>query len=942
MKQKANLIRFIQVWGIVLIIGIGSCVVLFDTVCAYRDFHIRSMQMRTKYITRQKKIIKQEVRRAVDMIEGRTGQSRKLTRGKLKSRVYEACSVAGNIYQHNKAYRTGNQIKHMIADALGPVRFGHSGYYFITDFNAKSVLFPDNFVFKEKENFFNARDSQGKYIIRDMIKLVKRSGEGFYEYYLSKSGKNRDDFHEIIFVKLFKPYNWLIGACLLVKDVENQIKMNLLKDISGIRFGREGYIFINRFNGDALVSNGMLLSGHRKLWEAFNKDSRTIKNIFKKELNAALKPHGGYIYYSWIKLTNSEQKSQKASFIYGISDLKWIVGAGVYLDDVEKDISTMQARLNEAVKTKLIYFFFFTVGIVGFFLFLFGVFTRKLKNDFNVFISFFEKASTSDETINRELIEFEELDRMAGYANDMLIDIAKSRRELVHEKEQLFVTIRSIGDGVITTDRAGRVVLMNRVAERLTGWKSQDAGGRFLRDVFNIVNSITRKKAKNPVDRVLSDGTITKLANHTILISKNGREYQIADSAAPIKDSRGEVMGVVFVFRDVTGEYRMHEELQKMQKLKSIGLLAGGIAHDFNNIMMGLFGNISIVKTRLGKDHPEFKFLKRAESSMERATGLTKQLLTFAKGGKPVLEKVVMDVFVEDTVMFDLSGSNVKPVFDIQKDLYMAKIDRGQIQQVLSNITINAVHAMPDGGNLYVKMENIDISEAMISEFMFGDMEQGKYIKIIIRDEGCGIKKTHLDMIFDPYFTTKGAGNGLGLAVVYSIIKKHRGHISVDSEQDKGTAFTFYLPACVPESITGNENNEEMVLPGKRDNAKILIMDDDEAIRMVAGEMLEAIGFSSDTAADGVKAIMLYKDAMEHGKTFDAVIMDLTIPGGMGGKKAIREILKIDANARVIVSSGYADDPVMANYSEYGFKGIIRKPYTLQNLRAVLENVLKK
>ncbi len=943
MKAKTNLIRFIQLWGIILIIGIGSSIIAFDLICAYHYFNSRSTYMRAKYISRQKQMIKQEVKQVVDIINHKTAQSRKLAKEKLKSRVYEAYSIAKSIYLHNKARVAKSEIEQIIVNALRPINFANHGYYFISDLNGRPVLFPGRpeLVGTDLSNY---QDSCGQYITKDMIKIVKKFREGFYEYHWTKPGVKGNSFDKIAFIKLFEPYNWLIGAGLYVEDIENQIKSDLLNDISRIRFGREGYIFINRFNGDALISNGRVFYGKRKLWDIFNKNSAKIKNIFSKELHAAMKPNGDYIYYSFIKLTNSNFASPKTSFIYGIPGLRWIVGAGVYLDDVEHEIDIMQSQLGSTIKTRLLYFFLITGCIISFFLFLFNMFTRRLKNDFNLFISFFDRARAYDETINRDLIEFEELDCMAGYANDMIKDRIKSRQALLQEKERLFVTIRSIGDGVITTNRSGKVVLMNRVAEELTGWNAKDAENRALTEVFNIVNSITRKKARNPVNRVLTDGKIANLANHTILISKQGREYQIADSAAPIKNSSREIIGVVLVFRDVTEDYRMQEELQKMQKLKSVGILAGGIAHDFNNIMTGLFGNISIVKTKLGRSHPEFKFLEKAESSMGRAIRLTKQLLTFAKGGKPVLEEVAVDALVKETVIFDLSGSNVKPVFDIAGDLCMAKIDKGQIQQVLSNLTINATQAMPKGGRLYITMRNVTLSKPAISEFMAEYMEEGKYIKIVIRDEGCGIEKGHLDMIFDPYFTTRGTGNGLGLAIAYSIIKKHGGYISVSSEFGKGSSFTFYLPAC---DTCGSEQRPavkkiaESSLMSKK-IAKILIMDDDEAIRMVAGEMLEAIGFSSEPAADGIEAIKLYAKALENGEPFDVILMDLTIPGGMGGEKAVREILSLDPQARVIVSSGYADDPVLANYEEYGFKAIIIKPYTINSLKSVLEDILKE
>ncbi len=379
---------------------------------------------------------------------------------------------------------------------------------------------------------------------------------------------------------------------------------------------------------------------------------------------------------------------------------------------------------------------------------------------------------------------------------------------------------------------------------------------------------------------------------------------------------------------------QMEQELQKMQRLESIGTLAGGIAHDFNNILMGLFGNIALAKETLAKDHPGFKPLEDAGNAMNRAIRLTRQLLTFAKGGAPVKENINLGSLLEEIVQFDLAGSNVKVIFKKAQNLWVTKADKGQLQQVFSNLTINANQAMPDGGHLYITLENIDIPEESLP-----NLTPGEYIKITVRDEGTGIGKQHLDRIFDPYFTTKQTGNGLGLATVYSIIKKHGGGISVDSQLGRGTTFTLYFRASklstVPEPARQLQEH-----PNHKQAASILVMDDEEMVREVTTQMLKKMGFTVETASDGKQAMEMYKQAMETGNAFDALIMDLTIPGGMGGKKTLENILKIDPKAKAIVSSGYADDPVMANYTQYGFKGIAAKPYTMNHLQKVVDRVL--
>ncbi len=417
---------------------------------------------------------------------------------------------------------------------------------------------------------------------------------------------------------------------------------------------------------------------------------------------------------------------------------------------------------------------------------------------------------------------------------------------------------------------------------------------------------------------------------------KDGAIITVLNNSRPLTDREGTIVGMLSTLIDITERKRAAADLQKMQKLQSVGTLAGGIAHDFNNIMMGLFGNVSMAKDELGKDHPGYASLAEAEKSMSRAVRLTQQLLTFAKGGDPVKADVSLGALVEEVAHFDLSGSPVKLVYQQAEDLWLADVDQGQIQQVVSNLTINARQAMPEGGHLYITLENAAIPAADIT-----GLPPGKYVRVCVRDEGTGIEPKHLDRIFDPYFTTKQTGSGLGLATAYSIIKRHGGHIGVVSALGQGTTFTLYLPASAspPQAET---TPSAAACPSPARPANILVMDDEKMIRDIVTKMLLRCGFSVATAPGGREAIAMYQQARAAGAPFDVVIMDLTIPGGIGGKEAIKDILALDPQARVIVSSGYADDPVMANYADYGFKGVAAKPYTLGNLQKVLRQALQQ
>ncbi len=514
---------------------------------------------------------------------------------------------------------------------------------------------------------------------------------------------------------------------------------------------------------------------------------------------------------------------------------------------------------------------------------------------------------------------------------------SEMERNLREQKEWFYTTLKSIGDAVIATNNKGKIIFMNPMAERLTGWKQEEALGWPLERVFNIVNEDTGEPIENPVRKVIERGTIVGLGNHTMLISKKGKKIPIDDSASPIKDDQGNLLGIVLIFRDVTQRRKIEQEFLKRSKLEAIGFLAGGIAHDFNNILTAILGNIELAKMETTPEDKLFKRLLTIEKAVFQAKQIAQQMLAFSKGGLPIKKTCSIEKILKDTATLCLSGSDIKLEFCCASDLWLVEIDEGQIAQVINNLIINSIQAMTHGGTLRIKARNIVISEPMRHENNL-PLEPGKYVKISIQDQGEGIPKEHLDKIFDPFFTTKPGGSGLGLAVVYFVIKNHNGYITVESEVGKGTTFHIYLPASKRATLDEREKSEK-VIKGK---GRILLMDDEEIIREVVGELLTQLGYEPDFAKDGQEAIEKYIQAQREGKPFKAVIMDLTIPGGMGGKEALQKLLKIDPEIKVIVSSGYSDDPIMTNYKQHGFKGVIAKPYRLTELSKTLNQLLKE
>ena len=516
-------------------------------------------------------------------------------------------------------------------------------------------------------------------------------------------------------------------------------------------------------------------------------------------------------------------------------------------------------------------------------------------------------------------------------ARDMT-EIRQAEEAIAAEKERLAVTLRSIGDGVITTDIHGNIVTMNKVAEKLTGWPQSEAHNRPLAEVFSIINEITRKPCENPVELVLSSGEVVELANHTLLVSRDGKGRLISDSGAPIKDRNSVTIGVVLVFRDMTEKQLLQDAMQRSEKLDSLGVLAGGIAHDFNNLLAGIFGYIDMARHASQADTPAAKYLDKASLVFNRAKDLTQRLLTFSKGGAPVLKTGQLGPLVKESAAFALSGSKISCEYHIANDLWPCDFDENQIAQVVDNIVINAQQAMPMGGTIMLSANNVVLK----NEDAPG-LRGGNFVKVSVADTGVGIPRGLLKRIFDPFFTTKQKGSGLGLATCYSIVEKHQGRIEVESEPGKGSVFHVLLPASHKETASGDSRSAQT----HKGNGAILVMDDEEFMREIIGTMLKEMGYAVLEARNGEEALRLCVDAHKKGTAISAAVLDLTIPGGMGGKETIVEMRKICPDMPVFASSGFSEDPVMSNPADYGFTASIRKPYRKDELAEVLNRNMK-
>ena len=507
-------------------------------------------------------------------------------------------------------------------------------------------------------------------------------------------------------------------------------------------------------------------------------------------------------------------------------------------------------------------------------------------------------------------------------------DITERKRaeEALRDSEQLHKTIVDHARDVIyTISKDTTLTSLSPAFETVTGWSRSEWIGRKIEE---IVHPEDWPLVVEMGIRLFSG---EKPPIHEVRIRTKPSGYVTAEFSIAERIENGEVVGLIGIGRDITERKRMEVELQKAQKLESLGVLAGGIAHDFNNMLTPILANISIAKTFGDFDDGIAEALTDAEEACLRAKGLTQQLLAFSRGGVPVKKRAPLSRLLMDEVRFASSGSSVRWEYSIPEDLWWVEMDQGQIGQVIRNLIINADQAMPGGGTARIEAAN-----ATVGPKDRLPLKEGEYVRITVSDRGVGIPVKHLPRIFDPFYSTKDKGSGLGLSISHTIIKGHHGTIHVESEVGTGTAFHIYLPAS--ERDTAVEEKEwTKTLRGE---GRILLIDDDRGVRRSAQEMLRRLGYHAESAQDVKEGLELYRRAREVGRPFRTVIMDLTIPGDMGGREAIKRLREVDQGAKIIVSSGYSDDPLMAGFSEYGFRAALRKPYNIQELAEVVHKVV--
>ncbi|MFZ0050288.1 MAG: ATP-binding protein [Desulfobaccales bacterium] len=541
-----------------------------------------------------------------------------------------------------------------------------------------------------------------------------------------------------------------------------------------------------------------------------------------------------------------------------------------------------------------------------------------------------------EEALNKAYAELEErvqerTAELTASNSALMVEIAerKQAEEALQQSEETYRSLVQTIPAVVFKGYVDwSVDFFDEKIEEITGYKKEEFDSRrmkwsdvILPEDFQNAKNVFRQALKTKKSYIREYRITDKEGNH-LWVQERGRLICNKDNNIEY------INGVLF---NITEMKKIEEDRLMFSKIESLGLLAGGIAHDFNNILTVILGNIGLALLYSKIEPKAQDRLAQAEQACQRAQALSRQLLTFAKGGTPIKKIVSIANLVKESAILALSGSKSRLEVSITNDLWSVEADEAQINQVISNLLINADQAMPKGGVIKIKAEN-----SLVEAESNLPVSKGKYVKFAIADQGIGISPKYLDQIFAPYFSTKQKGSGLGLATAYSIIKNHSGHIQVESQMGVGTTFYIYLPAT-DKRVSADEPETGKPTMGQ---GKVLVMDDEEMVREVLGGMLSRLGYEADFASDGSQAIEKFVQAKEANQAFDTVILDLTIPGGMGGKEAIQGLLKIDPQVKAIVSSGYSDDPIMADFRKYGVSEVIAKPYRVSELSKILQRVI--
>ena len=926
MKTKYGITETFLYSMVILAVVSVSLVGCFWIMNEYEKFKKEEIALREEYVESQKSLIKHETGQVIDYVGFKISQAETRLKQTIRNRTHEAYDIALNLYNQHRATRSPAELKKIITDALRPIRYNNQrGYYFITRLDGVEVLFADR-PEMEGKNLIDLQDTQGKFVIRDMIAITRESGEGFYHYSWTKPNQAGQDFPKIAFIKHFEPFDWLIGTGEYLDDVLNDIQQEILTRIEKIAFGEDGYIFAVQWNGLSLVEPQ---KGKNMIDIT---DANGVKIV--QELIKAAKSGGGYVSYVMPKF-DRDTAYNKLSYTRPIPEWQWLVGAGVNMDKIETVIAQKRALLRERVKSDIFKIISILFAVLLFVLLIVKLISNRNKKNFNLFAAFFSKAATESVKLESEKFHFKEFETLAEAANRMIIERNEAETALRQSERNYRQLVQSANSIIMRMDTAGRVIFFNQYAQNFFGYSAADILGK------NVIGTIVPPKDRTGFDlkQMIDDiGTHPEryVSNENENIRRNGERVRVAWMNKAIYDDESNVREILCVGIDVTQKWQLEKRLAQAQKMEAIGTLAGGIAHDFNNILSAIMGYTELSLIDIPPDSAVRNNLKQVLKAGGRAKELVQQILTYSRQRENEMQPVKINLIVNEALKLLRASlpSTIQINHNITSNLAVLS-DPTNIHQVIMNLCTNAGHAMQENGGLL----EVSLSDVTLDADFFKDhpgLNPGKFVRLTVSDTGHGMSPDIIDRIFDPFFSTKkkGEGTGMGLSVVHGIVKSHGGTLTVDSTPGQGSVFNAFFPAIESEWAPDNDHADLMVT-----GTETILFVDDEAFQAdIAKQMLSRLGYRLTTCTSSVEALELFRQSPEK---FDLVITDMTMPQ-MTGDVLARELISIRPDIPIIVCTGYSDriDTDMAN--EIGIRELLMKPVVMKDIAQCIRRALEK
>jgi PAS domain S-box-containing protein len=891
---------------------------------AYDRFKREEATIREEYMDSQKSLIKQETDKVIDYIQFKTSQAETRLKQTIRNRTNEAYAIALNLYDQNRATRTPEELKELIKQALRPIRYNNQrGYYFITRLDGVEVLFADR-PEMEGLNLIDMQDTRGRYVIRDMIDIIRQSGEGYYRYTWSRPNETGRDYPKIAYIKHFEPFDWLIGTGEYLNDVVNDIQQEVLARIENIQFGNDGYIFAGQWDGLSLVAPA---KGKNMIDVT---DVNGVKIV--QELIKTARSGGGYVSYVMPKL-EKDITYKKLSYTTGIPEWEWYVGAGTNVEEIETLISQKRAALQKRVRSDIYQILSILFAILLFVLLIVKLVSNRNKKNFKLFTTFFSKAATKSAKIDAANLHFKEFETLASSANRMIDQRNQAEAALRNSERKYRELVENANSIILRMDTEGRVIFFNTCAQNFFGFSEAEILGK------NVIGTIVppKDRAGNDLRQMIKDigNNPERYASHeNENVRKNGERVQVAWVNKAIFDDDARVREILCVGIDVTDKWQLERRLAQAQKMEAMGTLAGGIAHDFNNILSAIMGYTELSLMDAPPDPDMRKNLEQVLKAGNRAKELVQQILTYSRQREREMQPVNMNLMVIEALkLLRASLPSTIQINQSVKSNLAVMSDPSNIHQIIMNLCTNAGYAMHEnGGLLQVNLSDLDLDEDFTKHRP--GVNPGKFIVLTVADTGHGMSPEVIERIFDPFFTTKrkGEGTGMGLSVVHGIVKSQGGALTVDSTPGKGSVFKVYLPAITSDWVPNSESADLMVTGSEN----ILFVDDEAFQTDIARQMLSRLGYHLTTQTSSTEALELFRQAPDR---FDLVITDMTMPQ-MPGDVLARKLIAVRPDIPIIVCTGYSDRIDKAIASEIGIREMIMKPMVMKEIADCIRRVL--